>query len=77
MLNNFNDPEKIKARTEIKLKIEKPILEVEPKPVKMQPVKESVAKFLHLKEKEQRNHSLLPTIKEDTELCPQTTRLLE
>ena len=47
MLNNFNDPEKIKARTEIKLKIEKPMKEVEPKPVKMQPVKESVAKFLH------------------------------
>ena len=46
MLNNFMNPEKIKARTELKLKLEKPVIIVDQKPAK-QTAKASVAKFLH------------------------------
>jgi hypothetical protein len=46
MLNRFMDPEKIKARTELKLKIEKPVTVVDQKPAK-QTAKASVSKFLH------------------------------
>jgi len=63
------DPEKIKARTDLKLKLEKPAYKVDNKS-HTKTAKASVAKFLHQKEKEHRNRSLLPTIKEDNELYP-------
>jgi hypothetical protein len=46
MLNSFMDPEKIKARTELKLKLEKPVTIVDQKSSK-HTAKASVAKFLH------------------------------
>ena len=74
------NPEKAKARTELKFKVDKIIktqTTTQSKPKNKESAKTHVAKFLREKEKEQRNQSLLPTIKEDNELLLHPTTMLE